>query len=186
MKNIDEVEKIVRERLSEKRFNHSKSVENYCRLLAEKYGEDEEKAMLIGIAHDIAKEIPVEEKIAYCLKNNIFIDEIEKKSPELLHGKIGADIAEKELEFDDSMCRAIKYHTTGKVGMDKLAKILFVADSIADDRNWDGIEEGRKVAMENLDEAILFFLNHTIIYTIQKNLSIHPDSVYLRNEYLDK
>ena len=186
MKDFLEVENVVRKRLSEKRFNHSKSVEENCEKLAKKYGENIEKARLVGIAHDMAKEISTDEKMIYCGKNNIEIDPVEKKNPELLHGKIGADIAKKEFEFDDSMCRAIEYHTTGKVGMDLLAKILFVADCIADDRTWDGIEEGRKKAYEDLDAAVLYFLNHTIAHMIEKNLCIHPDSIFLRNEYLDK
>lgn len=185
MKDIIEIENVVKERLSEKRFNHSKSVEYNCEKLANIYGENIEKAKLIGIVHDIAKEIPRNEKIEYCINNNIQIDEIEKKSPELLHAKIGADIAKKEFGFDESMCKAIEYHTTGKVGMERLAKILFVADSIAEDRVWEGIEEGRKIAFEDLDKAVLYFLNHTIEYMLKKNQCIHPDSIFLRNEYLD-
>jgi len=185
MKSIEEYENIVRQRLSEKRFNHSKSVKENCGKLAKLYNENEERAMIVGIVHDIAKEISTGEKIEYCQRNNLDIDPVEKKSPELLHAKIGADIARRELDLDEQMCKAIEYHTTGKAGMDKLSKILFVADSIASDRSWDGIDEGRRLAVENLDEAVLYFLNHTIAHMLERNQCIHPDSILLRNEYLD-
>ena len=93
LKNISEVEKIIRETLSEKRYKHSVNVKNEIIELARIYEEDENIAALVGIAHDIAKEIPADEKIEYCEKNNIEIDEIERKNPELLHAKIGKDIS---------------------------------------------------------------------------------------------
>ena len=131
MKSLEEVEQIVKQRLSEKRFKHSQSVKEKCIELAKIYGEDVEKAALVGIAHDIAKELSIEEKFKYCEENNLFVDEVEKENPELLHAKIGADIAKKELGFSETMVKAIQYHTTGKVGMDRFAKIVFVADSIS-------------------------------------------------------
>ena len=70
--------------------------------------------------------------------------------------------------------------------MNNLAKIIFVADSIAEDRNWNGIEEGRKLARKNLDEAVLYFLNKTIEYVLEKKEYIHINSIELRNQYLTK
>ena len=184
MKSLEEVEQIVKQRLSEKRFKHSQSVKEKCIELAKIYGEDVEKAALVGIAHDIAKELSIEEKFKYCEENNLFVDEVEKENPELLHAKIGADIAKKELGFSETMVKAIQYHTTGKVGMDRFAKIVFVADSISDDRKWDGIEKGRELSKKNLDEAVLYFLEATIAITKKRNMKLHHDSILLRDEYL--
>lgn len=186
MKNIVEVQKFVKELLTEERYNHSIDVKNKAVELAKLYGEDENIAALVGMAHDLAKEIPTNEKIQYCKENNIVIDEIERRNPELLHGKIGKDISIKKLGFSENMGNAIEYHTTGKKGMNNLAKIIFVADSIAEDRNWNGIEKGRELAREDLDKAILYFLNKTIEYMLEKNEYIHINSVELRNEYLTK
>ncbi|MCI8964867.1 MAG: HD domain-containing protein [Clostridia bacterium] len=186
MKDIVEVELFVKELLTEERYNHSVDVKNKAVELAKLYGEDERIVSLVGIAHDLAKEIPTKEKIQYCEKNNIIIDEIERINPELLHGKIGKDISIKKLGFTEDMGNAIEYHTTGKKGMNNLAKIIFVADSIAEDRNWNGIEEGRKLARKNLDEAVLYFLNKTIEYVLEKKEYIHINSIELRNQYLTK
>ena len=137
------------------------------------------------MAHDIAKEMPIEEKIEYCEKNNIEMNEIERKNPELLHAKIGKDISIKKLGFTEDMGKAIEYHTTGKKGMNRFAKIIFVADSTADGRSWEGVEYGRQLAREDIDKAVLYFLNRTIERMIELNKCIHMDSIELRNEYLD-
>ena len=47
--------KDIRERLSDFRYNHSLEVAGSCVELAEKYGDDTEKAYLAGIMHDVLK-----------------------------------------------------------------------------------------------------------------------------------
>ncbi len=74
-------------KLSEKRFYHSQCVMERAKELAKKFGYDIEIAEKVGIAHDIAKEIPNEEKLKYVKENNIKIDEIERENPTLLHAK---------------------------------------------------------------------------------------------------
>ena len=51
--------------LSEKRKLHSIGVMKMCEKLAERYGEDPKRAMAVGLAHDMAKEMPEEEKMKY-------------------------------------------------------------------------------------------------------------------------
>lgn len=76
--SYEEIEKIVKQTLSEKRFNHSKGVAKRAIELAHIYKQDEQKAKLIGIAHDIAKEMPKEQALQYIKENNIIFDEIEE------------------------------------------------------------------------------------------------------------
>ena len=89
---LKEIQKYVKNTLSEKRYNHCLGVMERAKELAIKYGADVETCAKIGIAHDVAKEIPEEEKIKYCIDNNIEIDEIERVNTSLLHAKIGKDI----------------------------------------------------------------------------------------------
>ena len=54
---------------------------------------------------------------------------------ELLHGPVGAYIAESEFGItNEDMLNAIRFHTTGRAGMSKFEKILFVADMIEPNR----------------------------------------------------
>ena len=92
-----EIEADVKNILSEYRFTHSIGVAKKAVELAKIYGVDEEIAKKTGIAHDVAKEMTNEEMQKYAILNNIEIDEIESAKPSLLHGKIGADIASKNM-----------------------------------------------------------------------------------------
>lgn len=178
---LEEIEKYAKEQLSEKRFYHSQCVMKRCEEIAIKLDYDVDIAKKVGIAHDIAKEIPQDEKLEYCKKNNIEIDEIEKENLGLLHAKIGADIAKKELNFNESMCNAIKAHTTGLPSMDMLAKILFIADRTSSDRNLLDIDYINKLLNKNIDEAILYILDQKIELQIQKHATMHINSIITRN-----
>lgn len=184
MKTYEEIEHYVKSKLSEKRFYHSKCVEERCRELAKIYNIDEEKAALVGIAHDIAKEMSHEEKLQYAIEKNIKIDNVERKSPELLHAAIGAKICQKEFEFTEDMIEAVASHTTGKAGMDMLSKILYISDAMSADRKYEDIEQLYELAKKDINAAILKSLNKTIELRLEKGKTIHLNTVEARNEYL--
>ena len=193
-KKVDELlEKInndIKAKLSDKRYNHSLGVMKKAEELAKIYGENVNKAKLIGLAHDIGKELPKEDKLKYAIDNGILVDDIEKVNIDLLHGKIGADICSKRYGFTNDMQNAIIYHTVGNENMDLLAKILFVADKIEDSRNYKDeekkakLEEARIIAKENIDKAVLYEIDMSLEYTLKKNELIHPDSIYTRNKII--
>ena len=185
--NLEEIEKDVKSILSEKRFYHSKCVMDVCEELAILYGVDIEAAKKVGIAHDIAKEMPEEEKLIYIKENSIQIDEIEKEYTGLLHAKIGADIAKKKYGYTEEMAKAIEAHTTGKEDMDMLAKILYMADWTGIDRNeFEDIEYIRELSKTNIDEAIVYTLGQIVEEKIEKNEQIHIDTILTRNKLLSK
>ncbi len=195
--NDEEVEKLIirinkdlKDILSEKRYNHSIGVMKKAEELAKIHDENINKAKLVGLAHDIGKELSENEMIQYTKENNIEVDEIEKINIGLLHAKIGADICSKKYGFSIDMQNAIKYHTVGNLNMDLLSKIIFVADKIEDGRNYKDEDKSkdlklaREIAITNIDEALLFEIDCSIKYTIQKGKLIHPDSILIRNKLL--
>lgn len=100
MQNIENIKNDLKNELSEKRYLHSIGTMKEAKKLAEFYGLDEEKAEMAGLIHDIAKEMPDEEKIEYTKQHNIEVDEIERKNIGLLHAKIAANIAKEKYNFD--------------------------------------------------------------------------------------
>ena len=184
MEDIEKIKKEVKSILSEKRYIHSIGVMERAKELAKIYNEDEKKAELIGIVHDIAKEMTKEEMIEYAKKNNIEIDEIEKENPGLLHGKIGADICQKKYGFSKDMLNAIKYHTTGNKNMTTLDKIIYLADKTENNRTYDDLEYAKKLSDNNLNEAMMYCLNIVISSNVEKNRLIHLDTIIARNEIL--
>lgn len=189
---MQKIDNDLKKELSEKRYKHSIGVMNKSIELANIYGADVNKAKLIGLAHDIGKELSKEEKLKYAEKNGIEVDNIEKINIGLLHGKIGADICKKRYGFTKDMQDAISCHTVGKENMDLLAKILFVADKIEDGRKYKDeeknkkLEEARIIAKEDIDRAVLYEIDMSLEYTLKKNELIHPDSIYTRNKIIIK
>jgi len=155
-----------------------------CEKLAIHYGTDVEKARLVGLAHDIAKEYSKNEIIDYINKHNIDLDEVELNNLALVHGKLGAHLCKKLYSFDDKMCDAIFYHTTGKENMSLLTKLLFIADLIEENRTFSDVEYVRKLAFENLDEAIIYVLNLQIKKCIDKGVLLHINTINARNYLL--
>lgn len=155
-----------------------------CEKLAIKYETDVERAKKAGLMHDLAKEFSKEDKLKYIKDNNLKMDEIEELTVEILHGRIAADICKKKYAFDDEMCSAIEYHTTGKPNMSMLEKIIFIADKIEETRKGEGIEELRRLAFEDIDTAILKNIDFTLINNIQKGNLITEKSLETRNYIL--
>ena len=65
-----EAKKLVKARLSEKRWTHTKNVKKMAVKLARRWGTDPEKAAMAAILHDSAKELPKQELL------QIFADKI--------------------------------------------------------------------------------------------------------------
>lgn len=189
MENIEKIKEDLKQILSEKRYIHSIGAMEKAIELAKTYGEDEEKSALTALAHDIAKEMTVEEYYKYAKKNNIELSKDDKMCTSVLHGIIGADIVKKKYGFTDEMCRAIYYHTTGITNMTLLGKIVYVADKIEDSRDYPEAEALRKRfnQYESLDEFILYDIDYyTLPKMIEKKKVIHPNTINVRNEIIEK
>ena len=176
--------------LSEKRYKHSLGVMKKAEELALIYGVDVNIAKLTGLAHDIGKEFSDEEMLKYAKENNIEVDSVEEVNVGLLHAKIGADICKKKYNFTEEMQNAIKYHTVGNENMDLLAKIIFVADKTEEGRNYkkeeknEQLQKVRELSKIDINKALLYEIDSSLIYTIQKHKLVHTDSILTRNKLL--
>ena len=88
-----------------------------------------------------------------------------------------------ELGIDDQeIIDAIRYHTTGRANMTLLDKVIFIADFISADRDYDGVDKMRKLADKNLEEACLEGMAFTISDLAQRKITIAPDTFAGYNE----
>ena len=182
-----ELEKISEELkgiLTEKRYIHSLGTMKKARELAILCGEDKEKAAFAGLIHDIAKEMSKEEILEYVKEHNIEMDEIEEQQLGLIHAKLGASIAKEKYNADEEVQKAILYHTTGNIKMDRFAKIIYLADKLEENRKYEGVEELRKIAQTNLDKAILITIDFVLEKSIKLKRLIHPNTIELRNHII--
>ena len=74
----------IRELLHKKRFDHSLNVAQRAVELAKRYGEDEQKAYIAGILHDICKNMQPEEQLQWMKKSAIILDENLLEQPPVL------------------------------------------------------------------------------------------------------
>ena len=155
---------------------------NKCAELAKKYNIDVETAKKVGLAHDIAKEMTTEEKLAYISANNIKVEDVEVNNPGLLHAIIGADIVKKQFGFSEEMCNAIKYHSTAKEDMTLLEKIVYISDWCGDDRTFEEAKNIRNILVESdIDSAILYSFDVIIKEQLENRTEIHLNTIKARN-----
>lgn len=178
---------LIKDRMGERRFIHSVNVSDAAVALAERYGADIEKARLAGILHDSCKEIPKDEMLQIISDGGIILDATEKASSKLWHAIAGSVYVKQTLNIDDDdIINAIRYHTTGRADMSLLEKIIFTADFISDERDYNDVEIMREKAFNDLEDAMLFGLSFTISNLADKRLPIHRDAIDCYNDILDK
>lgn len=183
--NIDTIRKKLEKLLDEQRFVHSLGTMDYAKMLAERFNEDIQKAMIAGLVHDCAKCLEKEELLNCAFKSGIVIDNIMINQPELLHGPAGSYLARELFDiYDTDILNAIAYHTTGRENMTKLEKIIYVADLIEPTRKFKSVELIRKKSFENLDKAVVMAMDNTIKYVIEKGGLIHPFTIFARNQLI--
>lgn len=172
---------LVKEQLTDKRYEHTVGVMETAIQLAEKYGEDCKKAELAAIFHDYAKFRPKEEMEKIIIAKNMSQQLLEFHS-ELWHAPVGAYLVQLEAGIhDEDILQAIRFHTTGNKNMNTLDKIVFLADYIEPGRKFPGVDDVRKVALENLNEAVVMALRNTIKFLLDKKQPVYPDTLETYN-----
>lgn len=180
-----EIEKYVRSHLSDKRWNHTVNVVSEAEKLCQMYGGDMEKCVTAAIFHDVVKELPNEELNA--LVRKFGFDEKYIDSPNLSHGKIAAALLKHEWGIDDEdIINAVSYHTTGRAGMSKTEKIVFIADAIEPTRVYNDVEAIRKATYEDLDRGCLKSLTDTVEHLKEKGVSYIDEDTLRAREWFEE
>ena len=175
--------KLLRAKLGDYRLRHSFCVADAARTLAERYGADPEKAYFAGLLHDVMKDTPCDGQRQMIEDGGTVLTDAERGNPKLWHAMAGEAYLRTQLHVADAdVLNAVRYHTTGRAGMSLLEKILYVADYLSADRQYDGVDRMRRLAESSLEEAMLFGQSFTISDLAQKEQIIHPDSVDCYNE----
>ena len=184
--SIEQMEEKLSKMLSEHRYIHSLGVAETAVKMAEIFGVDKEKTQTAALLHDCAKQIPHDEQLKLCYEYGIETDEIKEKQKGLLHADLGAHLAEVEFGITDKKIQdAIKYHTLARENMSDLEKILYLADIIEPNRKeFDGLENLRRLCLLDLDEALLCGLNLSITHVEQKGGTLHPQTIKAK-EYIE-
>ncbi|MDR2832353.1 MAG: bis(5'-nucleosyl)-tetraphosphatase (symmetrical) YqeK [Streptococcaceae bacterium] len=174
----------VSAQMSKKRFTHVLGVEETAIKLAQMNNGDVEKASIAALVHDYAKERADEEMIAFIHSHHLD-EELIIFGNNIWHGIIGAELIKLELGIhDEEILNAVRKHTTGDMVMSLLDKIIYVADYIEPNRRFPLVEQARKIAFENLNEAVKFETKHTLEYLIKQEALIYPKTITTYNTWV--
>lgn len=185
--DTEKVKAILKEKLDGYRYNHSLGVASAAEKLAERYGENPERAYFAGLLHDITKNTPRAEQLRIIEKGKADLTDDEMRNPKLWHAISGSIYIRDELNVtDEEIISAVRYHTTGKGGMSLFEKIIYIADFISEERTFDGVEYMRELAFESLDKAAMFAVRFCIPDLVGKGQILHIDSIMLYNELVKK
>ena len=164
--------KVIRKR----RLDHTMLTTCEAVKLAARYRVDAKKTRLAAILHDCIK-LPNKELLAYCDEHCCDISEEERKNPYLIHSRLGAVIAMEEYGVTDpEVLSAIRHHTLGCVGMSLMDKIIYVADKIEPGRDFEGVDEMREAAYEDINRAMLMVMQHSAEYTAASGRAVNPST----------
>ncbi len=159
MKDIEQIKEDLKKSVGDKLYIHCVNVMNTAVDLAVYYKVDIEKARIAGLLHDCGK-----------LYN--------KNIKNLEHAGLGAEIVKDKYGVEDKeIINAILYHTTGRENMTMLEKIVYIADKIEPNREYDVVDEIRELAYSNMDKAIMKSFESTFRYLKAKNVYIDKQSL---------
>lgn len=177
---------LVEKQLTERRYQHTLGVTESAIELANRYGADVKKAELAAIFHDYAKFRPKDEMRGIIVSQGMTSTLLDFHS-ELWHAPVGAYLVEKEAGITDTeILDAIRYHTSGRVGMTLLDKVIYLADYIEPGRLFPGVDEVRETAKISLNQAVIEAMRNTIVFLMKKKQAVYPDTFHSYNDLIMK
>lgn len=183
---FDQLRKISLSLHDPKRVPHVVGCCSAASHLALRWGADESLAARAGILHDVTKALGKRTQLLLCEKYGIMTTEFERDHYKLLHARTGAAIAEHIFGEEKEVVDAIYWHTTGKANMTLLEKILYIADYMEPNRNFDGVRKMRELTETDLDGALLLGFEMSIDLLKSENKPLDRFTVEARDFLLNE
>ncbi len=181
-----EAQQCARKNLSQKRYLHTQNVADCARKLALRWGADPEKTEMAAWLHDIMKEMSREDLLRILHQDDIMAGSTKARPLPVWHGTCAAIYAKHTLGIcDEEMLSAVSCHTTGKANMTTMEKVVFLADAISAERDYNGVEELRELSMKNLDMAVMEIMKENIRHLQRKGKELDDDTIEALS-YLEK
>ena len=164
--------------LTKKRLIHTAGVAVTALKKAKELNLSESKVLTAALFHDCAKYLSPEDYPEFALPQNV--------PPPVVHEFLGAYVAEKIVGiFDPEVIDAIKYHTTGKANMTTLGKLIFVADMIEENRDYDGVDKLRAYFDGDFDKCFIECLKEETLHLLRKKMPVYFETVNAYDFYVN-
>jgi len=191
--DLDHAKRWLSHQLSHERFEHSIGAHEKAVELAEKFNlpvEERERAAIAGLLHDSAKLMRPPDLMAYCEQHELPLDDNDRNSIQTLHPMVGAELVRETFNLQDpDILNAIRYHTTGRAGMSRVEKIVYIADKIEGNTRNPLYIQKMTAPLDfrnawSLDLTMLFILDSTIQFLMERHQVIHPRTIEARNDFV--
>jgi predicted HD superfamily hydrolase involved in NAD metabolism len=181
---LDYCMSFLKRRLTSHRFTHSLGVMEEMGALAEVYGLKRRKAVLAGLLHDTAKDMPPGQLLNLAQKANIQFRHMCERHPLYIHGPVSAYLASQELKIGDrQILDAISAHTYCDEYIHFHAVFnwcLRFADFLEPSRTWPQKHAlAALVYSKKLKEGALFLTARLKTWFEKDGLPIHPNIIQL-------
>lgn len=186
-KRYKKMKKLLKDRLSERRFAHSVGVAKTSKWIAEAYGLDADKAKMAGLLHDWDKCMDADSMRDHVRALQVDIDPfIIEEMPWLLHGPTAAVSLRAEYPFlGEDVLSAIARHTSGATDMSDLDCIVYTADLIEPGRDFgegSGLDDLRAlVGRVSLQELYYQAFKFTFRSLIERDKPLFPQTCDIYN-----
>ncbi len=174
---ISRVEEYARSLLPRNRFLHSRQVALFSQDLCSRFGLPPAQGYLAGIAHDLCKGMADDQLKELALVDGLSLSPLEEAKPSLLHARAAAVLLKSRFGVEtEAVLEAIRFHTTGAIGMGPLAKIVYVADKIEPSRTGVRGELRVLAQTEGLDRLFYKVLQDTAAYLQSKGRELSEET----------
>ena len=175
-------EALALEKLSRK--EHSLRVAEMAVARAPSLGVSERAALTAALFHDCAKNLE---------KNSPYLEDfyLDKDVPApVVHQFAGAFIAEHSFGIkDEDVLNAIRYHTSGRVGMSALERLIFLADMLEYGRDYDVVDKLRSLFWDKTDDLTVCMaeaLKESLRFLKEKNAPVYALTKDAEKYYREK
>ncbi|ODN31162.1 bis(5'-nucleosyl)-tetraphosphatase (symmetrical) YqeK [Fervidobacterium thailandense] len=183
---IPELEELVRRLVLPERFNHIRGVLEFSLALSKVHSLDPIRLQVMALAHDLFRDLPADKLIRMARAYSLRVPELYRKHPILLHGPLASTFLTRRFKIRDrEILLGVKYHTSGHPKLGPYGKVLVISDSVEFGRDYESVEELRRLAFTSLELAYSEVIRNKIIYAVKNDLLLLPETLKTWNSMME-
>ncbi len=187
-----EAERELRARLADvcppKLMEHMDRVVVVAEELATRWGMDVDLARYMAQAHDVVRHFTDEQWLARAEAYGLQVGDLERNSPVLLHGPVGAEELRRHFGVTDPrVLDAVWWHTPGHPDYPPEAWAMFIADKVEPRKakRWKALTKVHRDALEiSVEAGALRYVELRIKQGLREGYMIQPEMIATRNALL--
>lgn len=174
-------------RVTPRRYRHSLGVRAAVTALAQAHAVNDSPLRLAALLHDCMRELTPHQLLAQARQLRLEVRPVDAVAPVLLHGRLAAAVAVRELGLaDPALLSAVAYHTAGHARMSLSDKLFFLADHIEPNRDHAWVDDLRRLAVTDVDDAVLRAIELSESYLGARGAVIDQDTIALKTLLLQR